>query len=459
MNNLNAKVDSLREEIIGAVADSVKFRSVQGEPAPGAPFGVEVGKALEHALSLSAKLGFRTVNLDGYVGYAEYGEGDDYVGVLGHLDVVPEGSGWKYPPYGAEIHDGKMYGRGVIDDKGPIFAALYALKAIKDLGLPLSKKVRVIFGTNEESGFKDAQYYVEREKPPVAGFTPDGSFPVIHAEKGAFNFSVIGKLAGAAGLKALKGGERANMVADYCEAVLAAADSGEVVKACADFAREKGFELSARVEGGDVRIESRGVSAHGSTPELGVNAISNLFAFLGSRNIGGDGGKYIAAVNKCIGHETDGRSLGIAFADAPSGKLSNNVGTVELKDGVITMVCNVRFPVTYKFEQIFEPLKKTLTELGLEVSCPRHSMPLYFPKDHPLIQTLHRVFREQSGLPGEPIAIGGGTYAKNIANIVAFGPEFPGKSNHLHEPNEFIDVEDLMLCARIYSHAIYELAK
>ena len=155
---LEKRVEELRDEFLNSLVEILKINSVEGKKLPGMPFGEGPNEALEKALEICDDLGFNTVNLDGYVGYAEYGSGEDYVAVLGHLDVVPEGEGWMYPPYGAEIHDGKLYARGVMDDKGPIFAALYGLKAIKDLGLPLSKRVRVIFGTNEESGSHDMPY-------------------------------------------------------------------------------------------------------------------------------------------------------------------------------------------------------------------------------------------------------------------------------------------------------------
>jgi succinyl-diaminopimelate desuccinylase len=149
---LNRKIDELGEQIVTATQKVVRVKSLVTEPKPGDPFGEGVGRCLDTALSIASELGFKTVNMDGYAGYAEYGEGDDYVAVLGHLDIVPEGDGWIYPPYGAEIHDGKIYGRGTTDDKGPAIAALYGLKAVKDLNLPLSKKVRIIFGTDEETG-------------------------------------------------------------------------------------------------------------------------------------------------------------------------------------------------------------------------------------------------------------------------------------------------------------------
>lgn len=188
---INKIIEELKDDLIDSTAELVKIKSIEDEAKEGKPYGEGVASALEKALEISEKLGFETVNVDGYVGYAEYGEGDEYVGVLGHLDLVPEGDGWKYPPYGAEIHDGKMYGRGTTDDKGPIMAALYGLKAIKESKLPLSKKVRILFGTNEETGSKEIEHYLEKEKPPVLGFTPDAEYPIIYAEKGITIFDVV----------------------------------------------------------------------------------------------------------------------------------------------------------------------------------------------------------------------------------------------------------------------------
>lgn len=188
---LDQYVDILKDELVKSTQEIIKIKSTEGEPKPGMPYGEGPGKALEKALMIADSLGFKTKNVDGYVGYAEYGEGDEMVGVLGHLDVVPEGDGWDYPPYGAEIHDGKIYGRGATDDKGPIMASLYALKAIKDSGLKLSKRVRILFGTNEETGSKEIEYYLKHDEAPTIGFTPDANYPVIYAEKGITMFEVV----------------------------------------------------------------------------------------------------------------------------------------------------------------------------------------------------------------------------------------------------------------------------
>lgn len=461
---LNVKVDELKEDIIKSSQELISIRSIQGEAQDGMPFGREVAKALNLALDISSKMGFKTVNLDGYIGYAEYGEGAEYVGVLGHLDIVPEGDGWIYPPYAAEIHDGKMYGRGTLDDKAPMVAALYGLKAIKDLNLPLSKKVRIIFGTNEESGCGEMPYYTKREIAPVSGFTPDGQYPIIFAEKGITIFDVVKtlnvKVAGSITIKYIKGGQRANMVPDYCEAGVACEDLNQVIKSCCEFAAKTGYKISAEIKEGIVVVKSVGVSAHGSTPHLGKNAIMQMFKFLEVLPLGKcDIYEFINFFNKYIGFETDGTLFGVGLQDKVSGKLSFTVGTISMDEKKVTVALNLRYPVTMKYEDMMKPFEKRLEGTGIKVENMMHQAPLYFPSDHPLIKTLQKVYTEQTGLKAELLAIGGGTYAKEIPNIVAFGPILPGRPDLDHQANEYIGIEDLITNAKIYAHAIYELAK
>ncbi|WP_040210198.1 dipeptidase PepV [Clostridium polynesiense] len=465
MEKINAKIEELKDSLIKDTQEVLKIKSLEEDALPGMPYGEGVGKALEKALEISKALGFKTVNLDGYVGYAEYGQGEDYIAVLGHLDVVPEGDGWKYPPYGAEIHDGKIYARGAMDDKGPIMSALYGLKAVMETGLPLSKRVRIIFGTNEETGSAEIPYYNAREKAPAAGFTPDAQFPIIYAEKGLTIFDLVKTIGTKAKrnmeIMSLKGGQRPNMVPDYCEALIATDDPANVISLLSEFKYEnKQSDISYERTDEGVLLKSYGVSAHGSLPELGKNAIMQLLAFLGELPFEGtDIGDFIKFCNENIGMETDGKSFGVDLEDAASGKLSFNVGNIDLKEGVITMSLNLRYPVTFKLEDMLTRLERKLLNTDIEIKNLDHQAPLYFPKEHPLIVSLQKVYKEQTGLEPELLAIGGGTYAKEMENIVAFGPIFPGKPDLDHQANEYIEIEDLVKCAKIYGAAIYELAK
>ncbi|CAA7602184.1 Peptidase M20 [Acididesulfobacillus acetoxydans] len=457
---INRRIDARRDELVQAVQELVRIKSVQDEPQAGMPFGPGVAKSLDKALDIAGQLGFETVNLDGYIGYAEYGTGDDYIAVLGHLDVVPEGDGWLHPPYGAEIHEGKIYGRGTMDDKAPILAALFGLKALKDLNLPLTKKVRVIFGTNEESGCKEMEYYSEREKEPVGGFTPDAEYPIIYAEKGITIFDVVKKLESGGSITYIRGGQRANVVPDYCEAGLAVKDVEWLLKAAQQFASETGCDLKAEKQGDTVVIKSRGVAAHGSLPQLGKNAIMQMFQFLGTLPFGSpELTEFISFFNRNVGFETDGHSFGVGLEDRESGKLSFNVGTISMREDEVRMSLNLRYPVTFKYDDMMTPFQARLAGTGIEIENMMHQPPLFFPEDHPLIKSLQKVYTEQTGREAKLLAIGGGTYAKEMPNIVAFGPILPGEPDLDHQANEYIKIEDLIQNAKIYAHAIYELAK
>ncbi len=462
--NLNESIDRLREDLIQSTCGILKIKSIEEEGKEGKPFGEGVAKALDYALKVSQSLGFKTVNLDGYAGYAEYGEGEDYVAVLGHLDVVPEGDGWKYPPYAAEIHDGKIYARGSLDDKGPIMACLYGLKAIADCGIKTSKKIRVIFGTNEETGSKDMEHYMKHEKAPIAGFTPDAEYPIIFAEKGLTVFSVVKELKNTTedeiSILDIRGGQRANIVPDYCEALIKVADLNALQAALTEFKTKHDYDISLEIKDSEVLVKSIGVSAHGSLPHKGKNAIMQLFAFLTALPIGnGDLAQFIRFLHENAGMDTTGAQFGVGLQDEASGKLSFNVGTVSMDNNKITMVLNLRYPVTYKLEDMMNPFNQRLQGTGIVVEDMEHQSPLYFPKDHILIKTLQKVYSEQTGMEPKLLAIGGGTYAKEMPNIVAFGPVFPGKPDIVHEANEYIEVEDLVLNAKIYAHAMAELAK
>jgi len=461
---INNRIDQLREELISSTQELVRIKSVEGEAREGMPFGEGVAEALDKALEISERLGFDTVNMDGYIGYAEYGEGEDYVAVLGHLDVVPEGSGWLHPPYGAEIHEGRMYGRGTMDDKAPIMAALYGLKAVADSGLELSKRVRIIFGTNEETDCADMPYYFKTEKAPVAGFTPDADYPIIYGEKGITIFDAVksldNKCIGDVIIKSIKGGQRENMVPDYCEAIVQTNNAEEVIKAAEDFKSRTSFDVTAESNGDELIVKSKGISAHGSTPQLGENAIMQMLAFLGELPLGKcDLADYIAFFNRHVGFETDGKSMGIGLEDRESGKLSFNVGTINMASERVSMGLNLRYPVTSKYEDMMEPFSEKIDKVGITVENMTHQKPLFFPADHQLIKLLQKVYEEQTGMEAELLAIGGGTYAKEMPNIVAFGPAFPGKPDVVHQANEYIELEELVLNAKIYGHAICELAK
>ena len=463
LKDLNNRIDEMRDNIIATTQELIRIKSVQDTPEEGKPFGKGVNKALEATLEIAKNMGFETGNIDGYAGYAEMGEGEEMLGILCHLDVVPEGSNWTYPPYAAEIHDDKIYGRGSIDDKGPGVAALYAMKAVKDSDVILNKRVRIIFGTNEESGWGGMDYYLENAEVPDLGFSPDAEFPVIHAEKGILIFKLKEKFDnkdenGKVTVKSIKGGNAPNMVPDHCEAELKG-DFNEIEEKLNNFLKDYDYDLSLEKKNDLILLKSEGVSAHGSMPADGQNAISQLMTFLSNLDLGdNDIADFISFYNNKIGMEYYGESIGCGFEDDVSGKLIFNVGVIDLSTESGEITINIRYPVTNNAETVYTGMKEKLDE-NIELEEMQHKEPLYVEKDDPLVKNLMAVYRDIVGdEESEPIAIGGGTYARAIEKAVAFGPLFPGQEELAHQKDEFIGIPDLIKNAKIYAGAIAALA-
>lgn len=461
---IDEKINGLSDKLIEDTQKVLQINSVVKYNENGTRFGIGVTNALNTVLSIAEEMGFKAVNLDNYVGYVEYGEGEDYVAVLGHLDVVPEGNDWIYPPYAAEIHDGKIYARGALDDKGPMMAALYGLKALKDSGIKTTKRVRIIFGLDEENGTDlDMDYYKKLENLPVAGFTPDAEFPIIFAEKGILTFdikAITDNKLGNVEVISISGGNKANMVPDYCEATLKGVDFNVLLGIIKSVEVETGVKIICTEEAEDqVIVKAHGLSAHGSTPEFGKNAIIAICMVLNA--LGGTSklSEYINFVAEKIGTDTTGEKLGVAMTDEPSGALSYNLGILSFDGKNISTTSNVRYPVTYSREDVLEPIRQFVDFNEYEFEEINHCTPLHCDKDSELIKALQNVYKEQVGKEATLIAIGGGTYAKCMPNIVAFGPIFPGKPDLDHQANEYIEIEDLIMCAKIYGNAIYQLAK
>ncbi len=433
------------EKLIEITQEILRIRSVEETPYEAAPFGFGVKNALEKALKISEDLGFKAVNLGNVLGFAEYGEGSEVISVLGHLDVVPEGKGWDYPPYGAEIHDGKIYARGAIDDKGPTMASLFGLYAIKEVGLPLSKKVRIIFGTNEETGWKCMDYLKENIKDKLVGFAPDGKFPVINREKGILNVTLRKDFNIPNTEIIIKGGERPNMVPDYAEANFLKGVSGIL-------------DISS-VEIKDNIIMAKGTSAHASLPEKGKNAIVILSDALKKVKLSSEVGEVIDFINKYIGTDYNGSSIGIGYEDLQSGKLTINLGIIDVEENYAELTFNIRYPVTVNSKEVIEGIKSKIVETNFYIKDYKDQKPLFVNENSELVKTLLSVYSRKTGLEPFTLSIGGGTYARAMDVGVAFGPTFIGQEEVEHMANEYIDIEHLINLAKIYGEAIYELAK
>ena len=463
---LSEWIDAHRGEIVETTQALLRIPSVEGEAAPGAPFGPETRQALDNALATAEALGLTTKSLDGYAAHAEWTAPDaradaPIVGVLAHVDVVPPGTGWSHPPFGAEIADGKIYARGAMDDKGPAMAGLWAIAALKACAVPLTHRVRLILGANEESGFECVKYYFAHEEMPATGFTPDAMFPLAYAEKGIAN-AVLTRSALPEGkrihLISLVGGERPNMVPDTAEAFL----EGELPRASAAARLNSIVGITTEEVGGDnrLRVVAKGVSAHGSTPDSGVNAVAVLCDALLMLDHQEDQVAVIEQIQRWAS-DTKGEKLGIAGTDEIAGPLTCSLGVAELAEGRAALTFNIRYPVTWDSETLRECLTKGIDGTGWTLSELTDQPPLYVPQDDPLITTLLEVYRAETGDMTPPKTMGGGTYARAMTKGVAFGANFPDQDmsdGGPHEKDECWPIDHLIKATKIYAKALARLA-
>ncbi|HVJ48624.1 dipeptidase PepV [Desulfitobacterium sp.] len=458
---LDQAIEKLKEELIAAVQGCIQLDSVKdlGKAGPGAPFGPGIQHCLEWTLSLGEKLGFTAQNFAGYAGQIEMGEGE-LLGILGHLDVVPEGDGWSVPPFSGQIVDGKIYGRGATDDKGPTLAALFAMKAIQDAGLPLNKRVRLILGTDEESGWADMDYYKRQVDLPKIGFAPDAEFPLIHAEKGILHLELSKEHAPFPHLLLLQGGERANVVPDLCHVTLKDLNLQEVTAELNAFDFPDG--VTARLEpqstASNIELVFQGVGAHGSMPQNGKNAVLYALRFLQTLSLNSEERQLITWLNQHPGTGFYGEGFGITLSDEHSGKLSLNLGIMNLTSQKSTFVIDIRYPVTFKDVDVLQPIQQIASAQNFTVKINEHQAAHYVPKDSPLVTSLLSAYTEITGREGYAFAIGGGTYAKVLPQGVAFGPTLPGEPEIIHCPDEYISIDNLVLTTKIYTQAILNLA-
>ena len=459
------------ERAVASIAESIRFDSSLAESAPGMPFGKGAYDCLRHFLSLAEELGFQTNNYDNYVGEVLFGEGAEEFAILAHLDVVPAGSGWNKDPFGGEISEGKIWGRGAVDDKGPAVCCLYALKALMDEGFVPHKKIKLIVGCNEEAGWGCIEHYNKCAHMPETGFSPDADFPVIYAEKGIlhlrFHFPVVRPP-----FHSLEGGSVANMVCDYCA----------VTPRSLARLHTEGLTQDGK------RFFARGKSAHGSTPALGVNAIQPVLELFRETNAS------VRHVLECLFDDVHGLRL---LRDE-TGSLTLSPNIIKFRRGNLDVVCDVRYPATLSLNEVLAEINK----FGVKYETLHHQEPLYHEKSDLLIATLLSVFREctrqtyepeqtdkpaaepdtpisteetgpdertedaaeaqeseqeESFDPVQPIAIGGGTYARALKHGAAFGPEMEGDEAVVHQPNEYITLDRVKLLLKIYKTAIERL--
>lgn len=470
LTSVNKKIEDNKTEMISSLSKLISIPSVAADGKGHMPFGEEVHRAYMTMMEMAEKEGFDTFNADNYGGHIDFtGTEDGIVGIVGHLDVVPEGSGWDFEPYGGEVIDGNICGRGSTDDKGPVIASFYAMKALKECGYVPKRTIRLILGLDEETNWCGMDYYLEHVGDvPDFGFTPDGDFPAIHGEMGILVFDMVRKLAQGSfkgmELSSIKGGTAANSVADSCRAVLhnSLGDGYEHVKeAVADFRREKDCRVTCKGIGKSFEINVQGVSAHGAKPQQGKNAITMMMEFLGRLNFANeDVNDFIGFYNDHIGYRLHGEAIGCGFEDEPSGQLVFNVGMVELDKKTARLTINIRYPVTMNDDMVYSGLMSVLDKYDIGIVKGKHQKPIYMEENDPLVKTLMEIYKRHTGDDdSRPLVIGGGTYARAVQNTIAFGARFPEDPDAMHQRNEFISVKNMMRLTEIYAEAMYRLAE
>jgi succinyl-diaminopimelate desuccinylase len=457
MIDFKALAKHYEQEMIQDLVDLIAFPSLTDETSMSkdAPFGQPLKETLDWFLSRCEQLGFDVDNVDGYAGVASLGKQASTLGILGHLDVVPVGEGWSKDPFKAVIEDGVIFGRGTGDDKGPTIAALYAMRMLKDLNIPLKHKLQLIVGVDEETGMRCMDYFTKHRKAPDFGFVPDAYFPLIYGEKGIANIVLASQKPTI--IRSFNAGERPNIVIGKASFVINAKHD------------QQGFEWYKKAHRLEMdvnildehRVEyiAYGDYTHASTPHKGINAAYHACNFVGS--VYHD---ELALEAATLISDVMGRSLNIAFDGVHMGWLSTNCGIVRASENSTQLTIDIRYPNDVTFDWITSRIDEKLSSTSFKSSVIAHKEPHFVDPSSQLVQTLHRVYKEYSGDEfTPPLTMGGGTYARTMPNFVAYGMKFITKPQltHVgdaHQKDEGIEIEDLVLASAIYAKALYDLA-
>ena len=446
-----------KEALLNDLKELIAFPSVLKEQPQikEAPFGYPLVDCLNYFLDLGKQEGFVVKNIDNIVGYIEYdplhSNEAETLGILGHLDVVPTGdSGWNNDPFCATIKGNRLYARGSIDDKGPVMAAFYALKCIKESGLKLNKKVRLIVGTDEESGSRCLHRYIQTEKIPEVAFSPDADYPVIYGEKGIASFDFHAKVKDESIIN-IDSGDVYNVVPEKAKIVA----KKDLTKEFNQYLQDNKFIGEVSSNDSVFTYTLYGKRAHAMEPRNGVNALVNLCHF--AKDYFDD--DMIKFVDKYL---CDSRmhQANLNFTDDEMGDLTVNVANFKITNSDEKVGINIRYPIHFDYNHFYEGLKKVAKEFNVSCIALGNSQPHYVDKESYLVKTLFETYQKyMNDYTSKPKTIGGGTYARDFENAVAFGILMPGAEDVMHQVNEYVDIDVLVKSVAIFSEAIYKLAK
>lgn len=463
MTDWMEKANAQKDDYLKDLTTLVKIPSVRddSQATADAPLGPGPAKALHAFLEMAKKDGFRTKNIDNVVGYAEWGEGDETVAILAHLDVMPAGNGWDSDPFDPIIKDGNFIGRGSSDDKGPGLAAYYALKTLKDMGVKFHKKVRFVAGTDEENDWTGMTKYFETEPMPDLGFSPDAEFPVYNGEKGMFSIKLdmAGGNEGDDVLKSFKSGLRFNMVPREADVVVEVEDNQAVMDAYTDFLDNNPVTGEAYEDKDGLHLEMIGKAAHGMEPEKGINAGTYMARFLQQLKLGVNAKNFVDYIANYLHLDDRMKGFDGAFTDDVMGDLTMNAGIMNFdgqKGGHLDM--NFRFPKGITPDDILNKVKPVAADFNIDAHYDTFHAPHFVSPDDPMVKTLMKSYIDVTGdKDAKPECIGGRTFGQLIDNGVAFGALMPDTPNTMHQANEYQPVDDLVKSMAIYMQAIHDL--
>jgi succinyl-diaminopimelate desuccinylase len=453
--------------MLSDIKELIAVRSVRGDAEPGKPYGPGPAAAMEKAAAIAARHGFEAKNVGGHMLEINLNDGEDELGILCHLDVVHEGSGWTTPPYEADVRDGRIYGRGAADNKGPAMAALYALKCVRELGVPLSKNVRLMLGTDEENGSNDLKAYTKLRALPNYCFSPDAAFPVYNIEKGRYatyfssDFPDDGALPR---LTALSAGHALNIVPDEAVATVeglphAGFGMDKLKEAVSAQGEKTGVSFSLEESGGALVLRAKGVGTHASYPDEGKNALTALLALLATLPLAdSEGFSKIKALAALFPYgDNAGEALGVKMEDELSGPLTSNLAALEYSVGGLRGGFDLRCPICSNEENTSRVISAKMAEAGMRTETDEMVLPHHVPEDLPFIQVLMNVYESYTGLKGECVSMGGGTYVHGLKNCVAFGAAYPDTETYAHAADEYSVIAELEACVKIFAQSIIDV--
>lgn len=457
-----------RQELLDDIMAFIRVKSVNGPETPGMPFGEENAAVLKLAKERADAFGLRAETLDNYVAVIDLNEKETELDILAHLDVVPAGEGWTVTePFAPVIKDGRLYGRGASDDKGPAIAALYAVRAVKELGLPVSKNVRVILGADEETACRDTAYYYERHEEAPCSFSPDGEYPIINIEKGGLYTSyeavwdADGKLPR---IVYVKGGTAGNVVPGKAEALIEGISEGILTEVCAAAEEETGVSFHVMPGGrtGAWRVLATGKSTHASTPWEGVSAVTGLLRLLVKLPMADSRGfAALCTLENMFPHgEFYGNGAGVNQRDEASGALTLGTHMIDFTLMGLKGKVDCRAPLCASKETVLDVLDKRFKAGGMELlKDSRMTPPHYVPAESSFVQILIKCYEEVMEEPGYCMTIGGGTYAHHLKNGVAFGCMRLETDYHMHGADEYLIVDEIVRSAELFALVIARLCE